>query len=141
MEASTLLGKDIKITIDGGMVYINEAMVTVADIEADNGVVHVIDAVLLPPSSSEINSSSVLNKEFDIYPNPATDFIEISLENTNNINLKLNILNTSGISVLNRYLFDSSSLKISTENLQPGIYFIVISDNETQKIKQLVISR
>ncbi|MCG8699066.1 MAG: fasciclin domain-containing protein, partial [Bacteroidales bacterium] len=35
----TLLGKDIEVKIDGGKVYINDAMVTVADIEADNGVV------------------------------------------------------------------------------------------------------
>ena len=35
-------------------VYINNAMVTTADIIADNGVVHVIDAVLLP-NTTDIN--------------------------------------------------------------------------------------
>ena len=46
---TTLLGTDVTVTITGGNVYIDNAMVTVADIVADNGVVHVIDAVLLPP--------------------------------------------------------------------------------------------
>ena len=46
---TTLLGKDIEVTINGEGVFINDAKVTVADLEADNGVVHVIDAVLLPP--------------------------------------------------------------------------------------------
>ncbi|MBK7009308.1 MAG: fasciclin domain-containing protein [Saprospiraceae bacterium] len=32
-------------------VFINNAKVTVADVIADNGVVHVIDAVILPPST------------------------------------------------------------------------------------------
>ena len=31
--------------------FINNAKVTVADVIADNGVVHVIDAVILPPST------------------------------------------------------------------------------------------
>ncbi|MBS2099322.1 fasciclin domain-containing protein, partial [Carboxylicivirga linearis] len=48
----TLQGKEVEIKIMDGKVYINDAMVTVADIEADNGVVHVIDAVLLPPTTT-----------------------------------------------------------------------------------------
>ena len=37
------------------MVYIDNAMVTVADIVADNGVVHVIDAVLIPTTTDIID--------------------------------------------------------------------------------------
>ncbi len=45
---TTLLGEDITISIMDGTVMVNNATVTVADITADNGVVHVIDAVLMP---------------------------------------------------------------------------------------------
>ena len=48
MNVSTLFGEDLAITITNGNVFINGAQVTVADIETQNGVVHVIDAVLLP---------------------------------------------------------------------------------------------
>ncbi|MBK9734909.1 MAG: fasciclin domain-containing protein [Saprospiraceae bacterium] len=44
-------GKTVKVTINADGVFINNARVTVADINADNGVVHVIDAVLLPPKT------------------------------------------------------------------------------------------
>ena len=54
MMASTLLGTDVTFSIVNGSVYIDNAMVTVADIVADNGVVHVIDAVILPPVSNTI---------------------------------------------------------------------------------------
>ena len=47
-----------------GMVYIDNAMVTVADIIADNGVVHVIDAVLLPSTTSTSNLITEVNREF-----------------------------------------------------------------------------
>ncbi len=49
-EIETLLGSKIKVTINENGVFINDSKVTVADISAGNGVVHVIDAVLLPPA-------------------------------------------------------------------------------------------
>ncbi len=54
----TAQGSDFKVTVDGS-VYINEAMVTTTDIEASNGIIHVIDAVILPPASiAEIAAST-----------------------------------------------------------------------------------
>ncbi len=49
-EAETLSGDKIALSIEDGELFINDAMVTVVDIEATNGVIHVIDAVLLPPA-------------------------------------------------------------------------------------------
>lgn len=49
MTATTAQGKDIKISLKDGKAMVNGATVTTADIEASNGVVHVIDSVILPP--------------------------------------------------------------------------------------------
>ena len=43
-----LQGTDVTIKIDGDKVYINDAQVIITDIENLNGVIHVIDMVLLP---------------------------------------------------------------------------------------------
>ena len=48
MKASTVQGSEIKVAISGNGVKINEANVTAADIDAQNGIVHVIDRVILP---------------------------------------------------------------------------------------------
>ncbi len=42
-------GKKVKVTVDGKTVMINKAKVVKTDILCSNGVIHVIDAVLLPP--------------------------------------------------------------------------------------------
>lgn len=44
----TLNGKDLKVAIKDGKVTINGANVTAADLKGSNGVIHVVDAVLLP---------------------------------------------------------------------------------------------
>ena len=47
-EAKTLSGKDVKISVRDGKVKINDATVIKADIGCSNGVIHVIDSVLIP---------------------------------------------------------------------------------------------
>ena len=50
MTATTVNGEDVTITIaEDGTVMVNDATVVAADIEASNGVIHVIDTVLIPP--------------------------------------------------------------------------------------------
>jgi len=48
LTATTVNGADVTITLEGGA-KVNGANITAADIEASNGVIHVIDAVILPP--------------------------------------------------------------------------------------------
>jgi uncharacterized surface protein with fasciclin (FAS1) repeats len=45
----TLEGTPLVVTVDGSDVSVDGAMITEADIVASNGVIHVIDAVLIPP--------------------------------------------------------------------------------------------
>jgi len=50
MTPATVEGSTVEIKIDGESVMVNGASVASADVEASNGVVHVIDQVILPPS-------------------------------------------------------------------------------------------
>ena len=53
---ATLNGAEVTVTINEAGIFINDAQVTVADLVADNGVVHVIDAVLIPPTPEPTNT-------------------------------------------------------------------------------------
>jgi len=48
MKAASVQGGELTITLDGGA-KVNGATVSTADIAATNGVIHVIDSVILPP--------------------------------------------------------------------------------------------
>jgi uncharacterized surface protein with fasciclin (FAS1) repeats len=49
-EAKTVNGAMVAVKVEGDKVMINDATVTGADVAASNGVIHVIDTVILPPS-------------------------------------------------------------------------------------------
>ncbi|MBD1905920.1 fasciclin domain-containing protein [Funiculus sociatus GB2-A5] len=47
-SATTVQGSDVKIDASNGGVKVNDSKVSTADVAADNGVIHIIDTVLLP---------------------------------------------------------------------------------------------
>lgn len=49
-EVKTVQGSPVTLAVKEGSVTINGANITATDIEASNGVIHVIDKVILPPS-------------------------------------------------------------------------------------------
>ncbi len=52
LEAKTVQGSPVTFKIDGQNVMINQAKIVTTDIVASNGVIHVIDAVIMPPAKS-----------------------------------------------------------------------------------------
>ena len=50
-EAKTVNGKMLKVKVNSGNVMIDDATVTSTDIAASNGVIHVIDSVMIPKAA------------------------------------------------------------------------------------------
>jgi uncharacterized surface protein with fasciclin (FAS1) repeats len=50
-EAKTVNGAPVAIAVNGDKVMINDATVVTADVDASNGVIHVIDKVIMPPAN------------------------------------------------------------------------------------------
>ncbi len=51
--ATALNKKTIKLEVKDGALYLNASKVTTADLKCSNGVIHIIDAVLLPPADKK----------------------------------------------------------------------------------------
>ena len=52
LQATTVNGQTLDVRVRDGKVYVNGAQVITADVPASNGVIHVIDAVLLPKTAA-----------------------------------------------------------------------------------------
>jgi uncharacterized surface protein with fasciclin (FAS1) repeats len=114
----TLNGQSVTVNLMTG-VMINTANVTVADLPADNGVVHVIDAVLVP---SLANISELSASNFEVSPNPSSDVIKISNISAN----EFSIINNIGSVVKSGKVVNN---EISVSDLQNGNYFIQLTNN------------
>ncbi len=63
--AESLEGSEIAFKVDMGNAYANEAKIIITDIETSNGIIHVIDSVLLPPAKmSDIVDTAVADGRF-----------------------------------------------------------------------------
>lgn len=81
-------------------------------------------------TNNTLGIASAHKKNFKIYPNPATDLIQID----SNENIKeVNIYSVSGQKVL-----DSQGKKINVQSLEKGIYFVEIKTDHQTIIQKLI---
>ncbi len=63
-SATTVQGSDISISVQDGAVFLNETtQVIITDIQASNGVIHVIDSVLLPPAEDAMMEEEMMAED------------------------------------------------------------------------------
>lgn len=119
----TLQGGNLTVSITADGVFINDAQVTVADLEADNGVVHVINAVLLPPTTDVAELASF---ELNIYPNPVNGGT-FNVSGSWEAGASIEVFELTG-----RKVFETTSTQsmvtVSTYGWEAGTYAVRIMD-------------
>ena len=119
----TLQGSNVTVSITADGVFINDAQVTVADLEADNGVVHVINAVLLPPTTDVTELTSF---ELSIYPNPVHGGT-FTVSGAWEAGASIEVFELTG-----RKVFETTSTQttvtVSTDGWEAGTYAVRIMD-------------
>ena len=140
MTAPTLLGKTINVTINAQGVFINGAKVTVVDIMADNGVVHVIDAVLIPEGATSVNNLKDGQQLFRIYPNPVSTNLIIDLGGNKDLISETNVQ----IARMNGQIVTSIPVKESrishnVSNLAPGMYLVIVKQKDKSYTEKLIV--
>lgn len=116
-NVTTLEGNDVLVNLTGG-VFINDAEVTLADVDVDNGVVHVINKVL-DPATASLNENTI---EVNLYPNPATEFITVAADKEIK---SIQIVSLNG-AVLKTFNATGGEIKVDVSDLAAGQYVIVV---------------
>ena len=117
------------ITIDENGVFVNDAQVTTPDLTADNGVVHVIDGVLLPPTDGIQEAQA----SWTVMPNPASDevrFAGLAAEAT------AVVLDLTGRQVAQ---LAAGNNILAVGHMAPGTYVVAVTSNGSITTSKLVV--
>lgn len=146
-QIPTVNGEIVNIGIDGAVVTVGNASSIAAviqpDIEATNGVVHVIDAVLLPLTLS-VDHIAALNS-LNIFPNPANQQFTVDINLAQSSRVMIDMVNVVGQTVrsydlntrssgLNRHYIDVSALPA-------GFYLMNITVGESQVVSKVQVMK
>ncbi len=131
---TTLNGQDVEVDLSSG-VMINDANVLLADILAENGIVHVIDQVLVPTITTGVNEIDEIS--VDIFPNPASDFLNIRSNDDSSIE-EISIISVDG-RVLEQIQILQTETMINISDYQAGQYFLMMNKGENTVVKPITI--
>ncbi|MFT6358459.1 MAG: putative surface protein with fasciclin (FAS1) repeats, partial [Paraglaciecola sp.] len=134
--AATLQGEDIEVTINADGVFINDSRVIIADIVTPNGVVHVLDAVMLPPSF--VNVTDFEKVTLKITPNPTADYVQIELpQEMLNTTVEMQLIDFTG-RVLETRIVNSTQAMIDLTSYPAGNYSILLVNDNSYAINKVI---
>jgi len=133
-SVSTLNGQDIQVDLSSG-VMINDASVILADLMAENGVVHVINQVLMPTTTTNIDEIDEIT--VNIFPNPTSDFINIRSNDDNRID-EISIISLDG-RVLEQIQILKTETILNVSDYQSGQYLLMMNKGDNTVVKPITI--
>jgi len=85
-----------------------------------------------------IEGSEAISLSYSLYPNPATDFLILKIENDDNLNLSYQLFDING-KVLGNEKIEGSETNISLQNFVSATYFLkVLSNSKEVKLFKII---
>jgi hypothetical protein len=89
-----------------------------------------------------IATSTEINDQYRVFPNPATDKISIAIPEGQSENIKLKLISLSGVTVTEEIVSGENLLgfyHLDVTAIPDGVYFLQITDNSKSEIKRIII--
>jgi len=121
-SATTLAGDKVSISIKDGSLAINDAKVITNDVITKNGIIHVIDTVLLPPEKPSSHNASTNGNpaEIDLLQRLNPSFEENLKSSSGGEAVSLSFCNLSSEPILIHWITNSGQRKQWRGKIEPG---------------------
>src|SRR5690606_42160405 len=101
----------------------------------DNIKITALNAV--PPEVIALSVDDVLSEKFNLYPNPATDVVNIINSDNMFVN-QVAVYDVTGKQLSAPTFNNESEIQLNVENLASGVYMLHLQTNEGTAVKKLV---
>jgi len=141
----TLAGMNIKVTVNQDGVHLNDAKMIYSDFNSPNGVLHIVDKVILEESNVAlgINNFSDVIGETNVYPNPATSRTSVSIELKESSEIDIELYDLTGKIVkranFGMLLSGFQTMDLAIDDLDAGLYIMNIKTGSASVSKKLRI--
>ena len=140
-SATTLNGEDVDIAVSNGVVTLNgDIDVVIADIIATNGIVHVIDGVLVPANVFTSTSTPAAEAGIRVAPIPADAFTDVTLPAgfSERGGVTLALLDARGAQLSERRI-GAGTTRLDLADYPAGAYYLVLRDGERQYHQTVIV--
>ena len=142
MMLTTLQGDSIMVTISGDSVMVDGVMIVAPDLVASNGVVHSINGILMPDTSTTSirRVEPAFGREVSIAPNPARDYFNVGLPASIVKNATLTLRDLTGRTVTT-VRATSENVPLQVGNLPVGTYLLEVRSGAEAIQRKVVVQR
>ncbi|MFC2096989.1 T9SS type A sorting domain-containing protein [Bacteroidota bacterium] len=89
---------------------------------------------------SAIDNKFISDLDVNLYPNPARDFINVSINTDEQLRLRIEVIDVSNRLLINRNEY-SNKFRLSLKGFSPGMYFLRITNDKGQFLGSYKISK
>lgn len=122
----TLNGESVNILVDNEAIMVNDAQITIADVITMNGIVHIIDAVLIPTILGVEEVEALTS--FSLFPNPTADKLQLNFDLVSSERITIDLLNVTGQLIqtddFGKMSAGFNRLSLETNQLAAGFYIM-----------------
>ena len=139
-SATTLEGGDVDIAVTNGQVVLNgNVTVVIADVRGTNGIVHVVDGVLLPDNLFSSVTATAAEAGIAVGPIPADDYTVVTLPaDLDAVGARLDLFDARG-QVVRSQALGSDRERVELGDLSAGTYFMTIDVGGARYLQPLVV--
>jgi len=123
---------------------LNTIQISYTGVDRNVGCLNIQDIVFGSPKNALSYNNSTFNSSISVYPNPANNVLNLSIESVCNSKANINLIDISGkvVFAFNKEITEGSNIvSLNTDNLQNGLYILKVKNGTTIYNEKVLIQK